>query len=137
MSQVRTPNPIGVSDSALASARPLRSLGRDVIEVRGLAANYRSDSNDSMVALGLEEPARSDGKLPCSWNPDDIDILEEHTVLEQRLERAVDELLYDWLIEAAGEHGHAPPDAARQSRKLCHLRREEVPELRALGFEVA
>ena len=58
-------------------------------------------------------------------------------VPHERLQRAVDELLDDWLVEAAGEHGDAPPDAAGRSRELSHLRREEVAELVALGFEVA
>jgi hypothetical protein len=68
-------------------------------------------------------------------------------VLDERFEGAVDELLYDGLVEAAGEYDHPSSDAARRTMELSHLREaggretrlgsEQVSELCALGFQVA
>ena len=112
-------------------------LGGYIVEVRSLAADNRADSDDPVVALIFEEPAGGDRKLPRPRDPDHIDVLENYSVFEQRLERSVDELFYNRFVEAAGQNSDASPSAARQSRELSHLRREEVSELRPFGFEVA
>ena len=51
LSHVSTPNPIGVSNSALARGEPARRFAGDVVEVRRVAANHRADGDERVVPL--------------------------------------------------------------------------------------
>ena len=86
-----------------------------------LAPDHCTHCHDPVIALAGQEPARSERKLPRPGHPDDVDVVERDAILDQRLERSVDEFLYDGLIEAAGDDDDAPADAARQSVELGHL----------------
>src|SRR6478672_11714078 len=118
-------------------SEPARCLAGNEIEMRGITADYGADGDQPVIALAGEQPPRRERQLPRARHPDDVDVVVDDAVFHQRLERAIDQLLYDRLVEAAGEHDHAATSAARQSLKLCHLRGEEVAQLRPLGFEVA
>ena len=87
-----------------------------------LSANNRAAGNQPVISLAGKQPSRGNGKLPRARDPNDIDVIERDSVLDERFEGAIDELLYDGLVEAAGEYDHPSSDAARRTVKLSHLR---------------
>src|SRR5687768_11254325 len=114
-----------------------RGFTGDVVEVRRLAANHRSDDNERIVPLGGEQPACGGRELPRARHPDHVNVLTDEAVPDERIDGAVGELLGNGLVEAGCEDRDATPSARGCTDELSHSVREEVTELVALGVEVA
>ena len=63
---------------------------------------------------------RGQRQLPRTRHPNHIDIVDGRAVPHERVERAVDELLDDVLIEAARHDGEPPVFARRRPGEFSH-----------------
>ena len=124
-----SPNPIGVSKSALADDKSARRLAGDVIEVRRVAANHRADGDERVVALHGEQSPRGDRQLPRAGHPHHVDVVDGGAMPNERVERAVDETLDDFVIESAGHDREPPVLTGRRSGKFSHYDASRCPSL--------
>ena len=79
-----------------------------------------ADGDERIVALTGQQPARGDGQLPRARHPDHIDVVGANAVAHERVQRTIDELLDDRLIESTGNDGKASVLSGRRAREFGH-----------------
>ena len=92
-----------------------RALGRDVLEVRRLAAHDRAQRDDAGVPARLGERHGGQGQLEGAGNRHDGDRVLGHTGSRERLEGTVQQAVGDAAVEARDDHGHRAPVAERRA----------------------
>jgi len=105
--------------------------------MRSLSANDGTHCNDRVVPLGRHRASHRRWQLPCTGNPDDVDVVEAGTMPYQRVDRAVYKRAGDCLVEPAGDDGNTTPRTVRRSGNLSHSGRQQVSQLLSLRVEVA
>jgi hypothetical protein len=98
------------------AAHTARHLTRDVIEVRGGAANHRAQCDDRVELLGTSEPRANEWDLPRARHAHDDYLLARNAMTPQTVECTLDQAIDDHGVEAR-----------RHDRKPCRGRRDQRP----------
>ena len=86
-----------------------RSLAGDVVEVRRGSADDRAERDDRVDLFARREAARDERDLPCAGHAHDRDVLARGAVAHERVDRALDQVVDDEVVEAARDDGERAP----------------------------
>src|SRR3990172_3591343 len=97
-----------------------RLLG-DVVEVRGLAADHRAQADHGGVPTAGGQALRHERKLERPGDPREVEVVVPRALRAEALERSLDHLAHDDLVEARRDDREPAPPRLLEPAMLSHV----------------